>query len=67
MNSENKENDFIYLGCLYGSNMPIQFYYCLESDEFYKKWRAESSMEKVIDANEIRRLSMRLQNILEVR
>ncbi len=67
MNGENKENDFLYLGMLYGSNMPIMFYYCLETDEFYKKWRAGSPMEKVIDANEIRRLTMRLQNIMEVR
>ncbi len=57
---------YISLGFLYGSNIPMNFYYCLETDEFYKKWRNESSMDKVIDSNEIRRLRMRLQNIMEV-
>jgi hypothetical protein len=42
------------------------FYYSLETEEFYKKWRAGAKMEKVIDSNEIRRLQMRLQNIMEV-
>ena len=62
MNSEK----LVYLGMLYGSNMPVMFYYCTETDEFYKKLRNNSPYEKVIDANEIRKLNMRLQNILEV-
>lgn len=57
---------YIALGLLYGSCMPMMFYYSLETDEFYKKRRAGAPMEKVIDINEIRRLRMRLQNIMEV-
>jgi hypothetical protein len=60
-------HNLVYLGMLYGANMPMMFYYCTETDEFYKKRRNGAPLEKVIDANEIRRLSMRLQNILEVR
>ena len=62
MNSDN----LVYLGMLYGSNMPVMFYYCTETNEFYKKCINASPLEKVIDANEIRKLNMRLQNILEV-
>jgi hypothetical protein len=60
------DDKYISLGNLYGSNMPMHFYYCLETDEFYKKRSSGASMEKVIDSNEIRRLRMRLQNIMEV-
>lgn len=60
------DEKYIGLGMLYGSNMPMMFYYCLETDEFYKKRRAGASMDKVMDINEIRRLRMRLQNIMEM-
>lgn len=59
--------NYISLGYLYGSNIPIMFYYCLKTDEFYKKRRINSLMEKVGDLNEVRKLRMRLQNIMEVR
>ena len=66
-NHKGLSNDkYISLGFLYGANMPMNFYYCLETDEFYKKRNSNASMEKVIDINEIRRLRMRLQNIMEV-
>jgi hypothetical protein len=57
----------VYLGMLYGLNMPMMFYYCIETDGFYKKSRVGTPLEKVIDVNEIRKLRMRLQNIMEVR
>jgi hypothetical protein len=56
----------VYLGMLYGLNMPMMFYYCMETDEFYMRRRPTSPLEKVTDPNEIRKLSMRLQNIMEV-
>ncbi len=56
----------VYLGMLYGSNMPMMFYYCSRTNVFYKKSTRTSVLEKVNDENEIRRLRMRLQNILEV-
>ena len=65
-NKEHINDKYISLGFLYGSYMPMNFYYCLETDEFYKKRSSRASMEKVIDSNEIRRLRMRLQNIMEV-
>lgn len=61
------ENNMINLGYLYGSGFPIIFYYSIETDEFYKKWKTGSALEKVIDGNEMKRLRMRLQNIMEVR
>ena len=64
--NKHKNDGYISLGQLYGSTMPMLFYYSLETEEFYKKWRAGAKMEKVIDSNEIRRLQMRLQNIMEV-
>jgi hypothetical protein len=65
--NEKVEKDYyVALGMLYGSNIPMLFYYCLKTDDFYKKRRSGASMEKVIDVNEIRRLRMRLQNIMEV-
>jgi hypothetical protein len=65
-NIDQNNMNFIALGLLYGSNIPMMFYYCVETEEFYRKKRLGAPMEKVINMNEIRRLRMRLQNIMEV-